>query len=79
MKYCVKKDTTIIIDGSDNQDEVMLENAIVSGFKVEEVEILTEEEYKARVDNLPMPIVNPTLEERLASAEEMLSMMMEVN
>ena len=60
MKYCVKKDTTIIIDGSKNPEEIMLENAISSGFLVEEVEILTEDEYKVRVDSLPVPITPKT-------------------
>jgi len=50
MRYCVKKDTIIVIDGSDNLDELMLENAIGSGFKIEEVEILKEEEYQARIN-----------------------------
>lgn len=53
MKYCVIKDTTRIIDGSENPIETMLLNAINAGFEESEVEILTEEEYQARKELEP--------------------------
>jgi len=56
MLYCVAINTTKIVDGSDNPEEVMIENAINSGYKKEEVEIITEEEYKLRIEQ--NPIVN---------------------
>jgi len=48
MRYCIIKNTTILIDGSNNSDEVMLQNAIDNRHTEEEVETLTEEEYKIR-------------------------------
>ncbi|WIV10551.1 hypothetical protein [Proteiniborus sp. MB09-C3] len=54
MKYCVIKDTTRIIDGSENPIETMLLNAINAGFEESEVEILTEEEYLARKELEPI-------------------------
>lgn len=72
MKYCVIKNTTTIIDGSENPLEIMLQNAQNSGFVENEVEILTEEEYQARVELEPKPITEPTTEERLQMAEETL-------
>ena len=55
MKYCVIKDTTKIIDGSDNPDEIMAENALNSGYSAEQVEILTHDEYLMRKANEPIP------------------------
>ena len=69
MRYCVIKNTTKVIDGSDNSTELMLQNARNAGFKEEEVEILTEEEYQARLENEPKPIQEPALEERLEALE----------
>lgn len=48
MKYCVIKDTTKVIDGSENPLDTMLQNAQNAGFTEDEVDILTEEEYLAR-------------------------------
>jgi len=53
MKYCVIKNTTTIIDGSDNPDEIMAQNAQNAG--ITDFEILTEEEYLARKANEPTP------------------------
>lgn len=57
MKYCVVKNTTTVIDGSDNPREVMLKNALSAGFSESQVEILTESEYLAR--KAPEPILTP--------------------
>ena len=70
MKYCVIKNTTKVIDGSENPTEVMLQNAQNAGYTENEVEILTEEEYLARIESEPKPILEPSLEERLQMAEE---------
>jgi len=78
MNYCVIKNTTTIIDGSENSEEIMLQNAESAGFTNINVEILTEEEYRTRVNDLPTPTPVPTVEERLASTEEMLTMLMGV-
>lgn len=48
MNYCVIKNTTTIIDGSENPFETMIQNAINAGFEETEVEILTKEEYNIR-------------------------------
>ena len=69
MKYCVVKDTIKVIDGSDNPLEIMLQNAQNAGFTESEVEILTEEEYQARVESEPVEPSLPTLEERLEALE----------
>ena len=70
MKYCVIKNTTEVIDGSENSIETMIQNAHNAGFAEKEVEILTVEEYQARVELEPKPIIEPTTEERLKMAEE---------
>lgn len=72
MRYCVIKNTTKVIDGSENPQEIMLQNAVNAGFKESEVEILTEEEYLARVENEPKPLPLPTAEERLEALEMVL-------
>lgn len=69
MRYCVIKNTTKVIDGSENPIEVMLQNAQNAGFTAEEVEILTEEEYEERVKNEPKSPQEPTQEERLEALE----------
>lgn len=69
MMYCVIKDTTKVIDGSENPIEIMLQNAQNAGFSEAEVEILTEEEYKQRLENEPKPVQPPTTEERLEALE----------
>ena len=53
MKYCVIKDTTTVIDGSDNPAEIMAMNAQNAG--VTDFELLTEEEYLARKATEPIP------------------------
>jgi len=61
MRYCVIKDTTTVIDGSENPIEIMLQNAQNAGFTESEVEILTEEKYQARKDlepKLPQPLTD---------------------
>lgn len=78
MRYCVVKNTTIVIDGSDNQAEIMLQNALNAGFSENEVEILSEEEYQARVDAEPKPSQPPSVDERLEAAElAIINLMME--
>ena len=72
MKYCVVKNTTKLIDGSENPIEIMLQNAINAGFAEAEVEILTEEEYQTRLKNEPKPLPLPTAEERLETLEMVL-------
>lgn len=69
MKYCVIKDTVKVIDGSENPADVMLQNAQNAGFPEWEVEILTEEEYLARVEAEPKPPQPPTEGERLEALE----------
>lgn len=63
MKYGVIKDTTKIIDGSENPLEIMLENAQNAGFAENEVEILSEEEYQTRLELEPKPPQEPTTED----------------
>ena len=56
MKYCVIKGMTTVIDGSENPQEVMIQNAVNAGFAESEVEILEEEEYAIRKALEPKPI-----------------------
>lgn len=70
MKYCVIKNTTTIIDGSENPQEIMLQNVVNAGFTESETEILTEEEFAARKASEPLPPHEPTAEERLQSLED---------
>lgn len=70
MKYCVIKDTTKVIDGSENPTEIMLQNAQNAGFTENEVEILAEEEYEARKELEPKPTELPSLEDRLQALEQ---------
>ena len=72
MKYCVVKNTTKLIDGSENPIEIMLQNAINAGFAEAEVEILKEEEYQTRLKNEPKPLPLPIAEERLEALEMVL-------
>jgi hypothetical protein len=69
MKYCVIKNTTKVIDGSNNPDSIMLQNAVNAGFTEAEVEILTEAEYEAREALEPVPSQPPTAEERIEALE----------
>lgn len=57
MKYCVIKDTTKVIDGSENPIGIMLQNAQNAGFTETEVDILTVEEYQKRKASEPQPVV----------------------
>ena len=72
MKYCVIKNTTKVIDGSNNPTEIMLQNAQNTGFVESEVEILSEEEYQARKELEPKQLPLPTAEERLEALEMVL-------
>lgn len=65
LKYCVIKNTTKVIDGSNNTADIMLQNAQNTGFIESEVEILTEAEYQARKELEPMQPKEPTKEELL--------------
>lgn len=83
MRYAVKKNTTVIIDGSENPIEVMTQNFTNAGFSESEVEILTEEEYQTRKELEPVEPQPPTgmellrLENAQSNAEmfEMILMM----
>lgn len=76
MKYCVVKNATKVIDGSENPLEIMLQNALNAGFSESEVEILTKEEYKERKSQEPQPIPQPNeieiLQAKLNSATQQL-------
>lgn len=74
MKYCVLKDTTTVIDGSENTNEEMFQNATSAGFSKSQVEILTEEEYQARKALEPVPPQPPTDIELLQQENAMLQM-----
>jgi hypothetical protein len=54
MKYCVLKNTIKVVDGSDNDQVIMIQNAANSGFTESEVEILTEEQYHVRLSAIPV-------------------------
>ena len=69
MRYCVIKNTIIIIDGSKNPVEIMLKNATNAGFSETEVEILTEEEYQIRLEAVPLIPTPPTIEDRVTNTE----------
>lgn len=75
MNFCVVKNTTKIIDGSNNSIEIMLQNAQNAGFSEGEIEILSEEEYQARVELEPKPIQEPTLEEKNRADIDYLAIM----
>ena len=70
MKYCVVRNTTTVIDGSENSIEIMLQNAQNAGFSKDEVEVLTEEEYQARRVSEPVEPSKPTVSERLEALEQ---------
>lgn len=67
-----------MIDGSDNPIEIMLQNAQNAGFAEMEVEILTEEKYKARVELEPIPEQPLTDKERIAQLEQIIDVMLGV-
>jgi len=68
MKYCVIKNTTKVIDGSKNPQEIMLLNAINAGFTELEVEILAEDEFEARKALEPLLLHEPTTDELMMLA-----------
>ena len=71
MRYCVLKNTTTIIDDFEgNSVETMLQNAQNAGFAESEVEVLTEEEYQARLENEPKSPQPPSEKERLEALEQ---------
>lgn len=74
MKYCVIKNTTKVIDGSNNPAESMLQNAQNAGFSELEVEILTEEEYQSRKEIEPKPVQEPSIEDYMLDLDFRLSM-----
>lgn len=76
MRYCVIKNTTKIIDGSYNGEEVMLENAFKAGFTNEQVEILTQEQFDERKSLEPKPIKDPSEKERIAELEQIINMIL---
>ena len=67
MKYCVLKNTTIVINKGIDEG-ILIENALTTktndGESVE-YEILTEEEYQTRLELEPIPPKKPTKEELL--------------
>jgi len=69
MRYCVVKNTTIVIDGSGNHNDIMYKNAQSSGFAKDQVEILTQEQYETRkaIEPIPNP---PTDKERIIMLED---------
>lgn len=69
MRYCVKKDSCIVIDGSNNPQDIMIENSISAGFKVDEVEIITEEEYVKRVEVNKAEVVQQPTQQEILSKE----------
>lgn len=74
MKYCVVKNTTIVIDGSQNNINIMLQNALNAGFLESEIEILTEQEYEERKSLEPLPLPQPTQDDYLLDLDFRLSM-----
>ncbi|MBP2027390.1 hypothetical protein J2Z35_001184 [Acetoanaerobium pronyense] len=79
MRYCVVKNTTKVIDGSENSIEIMLQNAQNAGFAETEVEILTEEEYQERLANEPKPPPQPTSEQQLTMEMTMAMAQMQMD
>ena len=73
MKYCVIKDTTKVIDGSDNPMEIMLQNAQSAGFVEADIEILTAEEYEVKKALEPIPPHPPSPEEKITQLEQSLA------
>ena len=70
MKYCVVSDTVKVIDGSENSEEIMAQNAQNAG--IADFEILTEEEYQVRKASEPVPQQEPTAQERIEALEAAL-------
>lgn len=78
MKYCVIKNTATVIDGSDNADTVMIQNAANVGFTADEIEILAEEEYQQRLASIPQSPKPPTQAERIEALEAAMLALLEV-
>ncbi len=76
MRYCVVKGTTTVVDGN-NPTELMLQNALNAGFTESEVEILTEDEYKVRLEIMQKP-PEPTLDNKNRADIDYLAIMMGV-
>ena len=72
MKCCVIKNTVVVIDGSGNSQDVMLQNAVNAGYTELDVEILTDSEYKLRLSGIPPVIQPPTIENRIQFIEDVL-------
>ncbi|MGE6515820.1 hypothetical protein [Lysinibacillus sphaericus] len=72
MRYCVTKGTTKVIDGSLNKDEIMYQNAKSAGFTLNQVEILTQEQYDARKALEPVLQTLPTDKERIDQLENVI-------
>jgi hypothetical protein len=74
--YCVVRGTTKVIN-SNEPEEIMLQNAQNAGLSADEVEILTEEEYRVRKEAEPRPPQPKTkieeLEERIKALENELA------
>jgi len=86
MRYCVVKNTATIVDGSDNPDEVMLQNMVGSGFTEDQGEILTEEQYQKRKLLFPdikvpslLELENNQIKERVALAEGAITVLMDMS
>ena len=60
MRYCVLKGTVTVIDGSENLDDMMMQNAVNAGFTVDQVEILNDADFKLRDDSILKPVVPKT-------------------
>ncbi|WP_068986187.1 hypothetical protein [Lysinibacillus xylanilyticus] len=73
MRYCVVKDTTKVIDGSLNVDNVMLKNAINAGFTFEQIEILTQMQFDERLKLEPPPVTVPSEKERIVEIEKVIN------
>ena len=70
MRYCVIKNTATIIDGSLNNTDVMLRNAVNAGFTEGQVEILTPEQFYDRKALEPPPPPQPSQDEILKAKIE---------
>lgn len=77
MKYCVAKGTIKCIDGSENHYDLMLQNAISAGYTEHEIEILTEEQWQARLIAM-QPLPEPTLEQKNRADIDYLAIMLGV-
>lgn len=76
MNFCVIKNTTKVIDGSNNQVDIMLQNALNAGFLENDVEILTETEFETRKELEPKPTQPPSDMERIEALEGTLLMLL---